>query len=195
MILLIDNYDSFTYNLYQYLLELGEEVKVLRNDETTPEEILKMAPEGIILSPGPGRPEDSGVCREVVTHLAGRIPILGVCLGHQTIASMAGARVVKAIEPVHGKVHPIQHQGRGVFKGLGQPLRVTRYHSLVVDPDTLPADYEITAVTREGEIMGLRHLSYPLEGVQFHPEAVLTEQGHELLENFIRMAREWRRND
>ncbi|OPL08891.1 MAG: anthranilate synthase [delta proteobacterium ML8_F1] len=191
MILLIDNYDSFTYNLYQYLLMLGETVTVVRNDEITLEEIRRMAPLGIILSPGPGTPGDSGICQETVTAFAGKIPILGVCLGHQTIAERAGAKIVTAVEPVHGKVHAITHNGKGVFKNLRNPLKVTRYHSLVVDPETLPGAFEVTAMTREGEIMGLRHLKYPLEGVQFHPEAILTEQGHELLKNFIDGAKEW----
>jgi len=191
MILMIDNYDSFTYNLVQYLEELKEEILVKRNDEVTLEEIDKIDPEMILISPGPKNPEKAGISLEVVKRYYNKIPILGVCLGHQTIASFFGAKIVKAIEPVHGKVHPISHVERGVFKNLNNPLRVTRYHSLIVERDSLPEELEITAETKEGEIMGVKHRKYLIEGVQFHPEAILTEQGHELLENFLKSAKEW----
>ncbi len=193
MILMIDNYDSFTYNLVQYLQSLKEEVTIVRNDAITIDEIRKMDPEMIVLSPGPKTPNEAGVCLEVVEKLQGDLPILGICLGHQTIGQCFGGKVVKAIQPVHGKVHPITHTNTGVFSDLNQPLQVTRYHSLVVERSTLPACLEITAETAEGEIMGFKHTTLPIEGVQFHPEAVMTEQGHELLENFLVRARKWKR--
>lgn len=195
MILLIDNYDSFTYNLYQYLSVLGEKVYVVRNDKITIEEIQKMKPESIVLSPGPCTPNESGICKDIVLNLKNEIPILGICLGHQTIAKMFGAMIVKAIKPVHGKTSEIIHNNRGVFAGLKNPLRVTRYHSLVVEMESLPKDFEITSMTKEGEIMGIMHKNLPIEGVQFHPEAILTEQGLELLDNFLNKSRRWWGND
>lgn len=190
MILMIDNYDSFVYNLVQYIGELGEEIVVRRNKEITLEEIENLNPEIIVLSPGPCSPVEAGICIDVVNHFKEKKPILGICLGHQTIGHVFGAKVVKALEPVHGKVHAIKHNNKGVFKDLNNPLNVTRYHSLVVDKENLPHDLEITALTKEGEIMGLRHKNYLIEGVQFHPEAILSQQGHEILRNFIKEARE-----
>lgn len=185
MILMIDNYDSFVYNLVQYLMRLNEEVKVVRNDAITIGEIESMNPDMIVLSPGPCTPNEAGVCTAVVEQLKGKYPIMGICLGHQTIGQVFGGNVVKAKEPVHGKVFPIRHTDTGVFSGLNNPLNVTRYHSLVVDRATLPGCFEITAETEDGQIMGFRHRDYMIEGVQFHPEAILTEQGLELLENFL----------
>lgn len=190
MILMIDNYDSFVYNLVQYFEELDEEIIVKRNDEITIDDIKTLNPEIIVLSPGPCSPNEAGICIDAVEYFKGIIPILGICLGHQTIGQVFGGKIVKAIEPVHGKVHSITHDSKGVFTNLKNPLNVTRYHSLVVDRDSLPDDLEISAETKEGEIMGLRHKNYMIEGVQFHPEAVLTECGHELLQNFITLARE-----
>ena len=190
MILMIDNYDSFVYNLVHYFEELDEEIIVKRNDEITIDDIKILNPEIIVLSPGPCSPNEAGICIETVKHFKVIIPILGICLGHQTIGQVFGAKIVKAIEPVHGKVHSITHDNKGVFTNLKNPLNVTRYHSLVVERETLPDKLEISAETKEGEIMGLRHKDYMIEGVQFHPEAVLTEYGHELLQNFITLARE-----
>ena len=190
MILMIDNYDSFVYNLVQYFKELDEDIVVKRNDEITIDDIKTLNPEIIVLSPGPCSPTEAGICIEAVENFKGVIPILGICLGHQTIGQVFGSKIVKAIEPVHGKVHSITHDGKGVFTNIKNPLNVTRYHSLVVDRETLSDELEITAQTKEGEIMGLRHKKYMIEGVQFHPEAVLTECGHELLRNFITLARE-----
>ncbi len=190
MILMIDNYDSFVYNLVQYIGELGEEVVIKRNNEITIDEIEKLNPEIIVLSPGPCSPKEAGVCIEVVEYFKDSIPILGICLGHQTIGDVFGGRIVKAIRPVHGKVHSIKHNNKGVFKNLKNPLNVTRYHSLVVDNNNLPEDLEVTAITDEGEIMGIRHKKYLIEGVQFHPEAILSEHGHDILKNFIKKARE-----
>lgn len=190
MILMIDNYDSFVYNLVQYFKELDEDIVVKRNDELTIDDIKTLNPEIIVLSPGPCSPTEAGICIDVVNNFKGVIPILGICLGHQTIGQVFGSKIVKAIEPVHGKVHSITHDGKGVFTNVKNPLNVTRYHSLVVDRETLSDELEITAQTKEGEIMGLRHKKYMIEGVQFHPEAVLTECGHDLLRNFITLARE-----
>ena len=190
MILMIDNYDSFTYNLIQYLSCLKEEVVVHRNDQITIKEIEILNPDIIVLSPGPCSPNEAGVCIEVVEHFKGKIPILGICLGHQTIGQVFGGKVIRALEPVHGKVHPITHKEIGVFKGLNNPLKVTRYHSLVLERTSLPDCFEITAETNEGEIMGIRHKEYMIEGVQFHPEAILTEMGMELLDNFLIAAKE-----
>ena len=190
MILMIDNYDSFVYNLVHYFEELDEEIIVKRNDEITIDDIKILNPEIIVLSPGPCSPNEAGICIETVKYFKGIIPILGICLGHQTIGQVFGAKIVKAIEPVHGKVHSITHDNKGVFTNLKNPLNVTRYHSLVVERETLPDKLEISAETKEGEIMGLRHKDYMIEGVQFHPEAVLTEYGHDLLQNFITLARE-----
>ncbi|MDO2400071.1 aminodeoxychorismate synthase component 2 [Enterobacter hormaechei] len=185
MILLIDNYDSFTWNLYQYLCELGAEVVVRRNDEIALADIDALAPQKIVISPGPCTPSESGISLEVIRHYAGKLPILGVCLGHQAIAQVFGASIVRAAKVMHGKTSPITHTGTGVFLGLNNPLTVTRYHSLVIDPPTLPADFEVTAWSETREIMGIRHREYDLEGVQFHPESILSEQGHALLANFL----------
>lgn len=192
MILMIDNYDSFTYNLVQYLKMLGSEVKVARNDEITLDEIIKLDPECIFISPGPCTPNESGISLLAVEKLSGIIPIMGICLGHQTIAQVFGANVVKAIRPVHGKVHKIYHSSKGCFEGLPNPISVTRYHSLVVERDSLPDEFEITAMTNEGEIMGIKHKTLPVEGLQFHPEAILTEYGMEMLETFLEYSRKWR---
>lgn len=189
MILMIDNYDSFTYNIVQYLLELGAEVEVRRNDEITIAEIEALAPEKIVISPGPCTPNEAGISLQAVEHFAGKIPILGICLGHQSIGQSFGGKVGRAANVMHGKTSPIHHNGEGVFAGLKQPFEATRYHSLVVDKATLPDTLEITAWTeKEGEvdeIMGLRHKDLNLEGVQFHPESILTEHGYDLLNNFL----------
>ncbi|AHM56598.1 para-aminobenzoate/anthranilate synthase glutamine amidotransferase component II [Peptoclostridium acidaminophilum DSM 3953] len=192
MILMIDNYDSFTYNLVQYLSSLNEEVMVYRNDEITIEMIENMNPDIIVISPGPCTPDEAGISKQAVEIFKGRIPILGICLGHQTIGRVFGGNIVKANEPVHGKVHEISHDGKGVFEGLKNPLKVTRYHSLVVEKETLPECLEISAQTKDGEIMGLRHKEYEIEGVQFHPEAILTEMGLEMLRNFLVQAKQRR---
>ena len=185
MILVIDNYDSFTYNLVQYLGELGAVVEVRRNDVIAVDEVKLLAPEGILLSPGPGDPDAAGITLDVIARYAGEIPILGVCLGHQSIAQAFGAKVVRASRLMHGRTSPIEHDGRGVFQGLPRPFTATRYHSLIVDASTMGADLEMTAWTSEGEVMGLRHRTLPVEGVQFHPESFLTEHGHRMLENFL----------
>ena len=185
MILLIDNYDSFTWNLYQYFCELGAHVEVRRNDELTLADIEMLAPQKIVISPGPCTPDESGISLEVIAHYAGKLPILGVCLGHQAIAQAFGATIVRAAKVMHGKTSPITHSGSGVFSGLNNPLTVTRYHSLVIDPSTLPDCFEVTAWSESGELMGIRHKAWDLEGVQFHPESILSEQGHQLLENFL----------
>lgn len=185
MILLIDNYDSFTWNLYQYFCELGASVEVRRNDEIVLADIAALAPEKIVISPGPCTPDESGVSLAVIRHYAGKLPILGVCLGHQAIAQVFGATIVRAAKVMHGKTSPVTHNGTGVFSGLNNPLTVTRYHSLVIDPPTLPACFEVTAWSDSGEIMGIRHREWDLEGVQFHPESILSEQGHQLLKNFL----------
>ncbi len=189
---MIDNYDSFTYNLVQYLQGLEAEVLVYRNDEISLDEIEKLNPDMIVLSPGPCTPNEAGICIEVVKKFKGKLPILGICLGHQTIGQVFGGDVIKALEPVHGKVHPINHTNDGVFKGLNNPLKVTRYHSLVLKRETLPECFEITAETIDGEIMGIKHKEYLIEGVQFHPEAILTEMGMELLENFLQEAKKFK---
>lgn len=190
MLLLIDNYDSFTWNLYQYFCEAGADVHVRRNDELTLEQIDALRPERLVISPGPCTPNEAGISLAAIREFAGKIPVLGVCLGHQAIAQAFGARVVRAREVMHGKTSLIEHTGQGVFTGLNNPLRVTRYHSLIVEAASLPDDFEVTAWSvREGqkdEIMGFRHRHLPLEGVQFHPESILSEQGHRLLENFLR---------
>ena len=190
MILMIDNYDSFVYNLVQYIGELGEDIIVKRNNEVTLKEIEDLNPEIIVLSPGPCSPKEAGICIDVVKHFKGKKPILGICLGHQTIGHVFGGNIVKAIEPVHGKVHSVKHNNKGVFRKLKNPLNVTRYHSLVIESESLPEHLEATAFTKEGEIMGIRHKKYLIEGVQFHPEAILSEQGHDILRNFIKEARE-----
>ena len=189
MILMIDNYDSFTYNIVQYLLELGAEVEVRRNDEITIAEIEAMAPEKIVISPGPCTPNEAGISLETVDHFAGKIPILGICLGHQSIGQSFGGTIGRAGSVMHGKTSAIHHNGEGVFAGLKQPFEATRYHSLVVDKSTLPSTLEVTAWTEKDgevdEIMGLRHRELGIEGVQFHPESILTEHGHDLLNNFL----------
>ncbi|MBV7298809.1 aminodeoxychorismate synthase component II [Enterovibrio sp. NIFS-20-8] len=189
MLLIIDNYDSFTYNLYQYFCQLGAEVEVHRNDAITIADIEAMAPSHLVISPGPCTPDDAGISLEVIEHFAGKLPILGVCLGHQAMAQVFGANVVRARQVMHGKTSPVIHKDTGVFRGLNNPLTVTRYHSLVVEAASLPDCFEVTAWTeRDGqfdEIMGIRHKTLALEGVQFHPESILTEQGHALLNNFL----------
>ncbi|WP_120513788.1 aminodeoxychorismate/anthranilate synthase component II [Photobacterium salinisoli] len=190
MLLIIDNYDSFTYNLYQYFCELGAEVKVVRNDEIDLAGIAALAPSHLVISPGPCTPDDAGISLAAIAHFAGKLPILGVCLGHQSMAQVFGAKVVRARQVMHGKTSPVRHNNHSVFCGLNNPLTVTRYHSLVVQPDTLPDCFEVTAWTEKDgepdEIMGISHRTLPLEGVQFHPESILTEQGHQLLANFLR---------
>jgi para-aminobenzoate synthetase component 2 len=186
VILVIDNYDSFTYNLVQYLGELGEEVKVHRNDEITIEEIEKMAPDHILISPGPCTPNEAGISLEVLHHFKGSIPIFGVCLGHQAIGQAFGGNVIRAERLMHGKTSPIHHNGTSVFEGLESPFTATRYHSLIVERESLPDCLEITAETEEGEIMALRHKEYPIEGVQFHPESIITDHGHTMLRNFLK---------
>ena len=188
MILMIDNYDSFTWNLVQYLQELGQEVEVVRNDAIDAAGIAALAPAAIVISPGPGTPDDAGVCLEAVRRFSGRLPILGVCLGHQAIGQAFGGKVVRARQVMHGKVSRVQHDGKGVFRGLPPDFRATRYHSLAVERGSLPACLAVTAEADDGEIMGLRHRSLRVEGVQFHPEALLTEHGHKMLQNFIQGA-------
>jgi len=185
-LLMIDNYDSFTYNLVQYLGELGAGVDVVRNDVATVDELLSSRPEGLVVSPGPGRPGDAGVSVEAVRRFGGAgIPVLGVCLGHQAIGEAFGGRIVRARTLMHGKVSRISHDGRGVFRGLSQAFEATRYHSLVIDPDAVPAVLEVSARTDDGEIMGVRHRTLPITGIQFHPESILTREGKELLANFL----------
>jgi anthranilate synthase component 2 len=189
-VLVIDNYDSFTYNLVQYLGELGQGVRVVRNDELSVEQIRRLAPERIVISPGPGTPDQAGVTLELIEKLGTQIPVLGVCLGHQSIGQVFGGKVVRAREIMHGKTSMIHHTGKGVFAGLANPFEATRYHSLVVEKTSVPASLEVTAWTRSDdggvdEIMGLRHKVLPIEGVQFHPESILTQYGHDLLRNFL----------
>lgn len=186
MIVLVDNYDSFTYNLAQYLAELGAEVEVHRNDAVDVGLIEAWGPEGILVSPGPGTPDDAGVSLDVVAHFAGRIPLLGVCLGHQAVAQHYGGRVVRADRLMHGRTSEITHDGCGVFAGLPSPFTATRYHSLIVERGSVPESLQLTAWTEQGEVMGVRHRTLPIEGVQFHPESFLTEHGHRLLRNWIR---------
>ena len=185
MILMIDNYDSFTYNLVQYMGELGAELEVYRNDRISIEEIEKQAPSKIVISPGPCTPSKAGISKEVVRHFAGKIPLLGVCLGHQSVAEAFGGDIIKARKLMHGKTSMIQHDGKTVFQGLPNPFEATRYHSLVVNRKTLPDCFEITAESDDGEIMGIRHKELVIEGVQFHPESILTVYGKDLLKNFI----------
>lgn len=185
MLLMIDNYDSFTYNLVQYLGELGSEVEVRRNDAIDIAGIEKLAPAGIVISPGPCTPNEAGISLETVKAFAGRIPILGVCLGHQSIGQVFGGRVIRAPRLMHGKTSPIHHDGRGIFRDLANPFIATRYHSLIVERSTLPDELEISAWTEEGEIMGLRHRTLAVDGVQFHPESILTVEGKHLLANFL----------
>ena len=189
MLLMIDNYDSFTFNIVQYLGELGADVRVYRNDEITLEQIEALAPDQLVISPGPCTPREAGISVAAIRHFAGRLPILGVCLGHQSIGEAFGGRIVHAREVMHGKTSPVHHADVGVFSGLDNPFRATRYHSLVIERDSLPDCLEVTAWTeRDGvpdEIMGIRHREYPIQGVQFHPESILTEHGHQLLKNFL----------
>ena len=187
MILMIDNYDSFTYNLVQYLGELGEELRVYRNDQITISEIEELAPERIVISPGPGRPERAGICLELIGHFAGKIPILGVCLGHQAIASAFGGKIVRAKRLMHGKTSEIHHNDKRIFQGLKNPFLAVRYHSLAVEEASLPKDFEVSARAEDQEIMAIQHKKYPLEGVQFHPESILTEEGKKLLANFLKL--------
>jgi anthranilate synthase component 2 len=189
MLLMIDNYDSFTFNLVQYFGELGAEVKVVRNDELGVPDVEALSPSHIVLSPGPCTPNEAGITLATIARLAGRVPILGVCLGHQAIGQAFGGKVIRAKKVMHGKVSRISHDGKGVFDSLPHEFVATRYHSLVVERESLPACLEISAQSEDGEIMGLRHRSLPVEGVQFHPEALLTEHGHRMLENFIREKR------
>ena len=191
MLLIIDNYDSFTYNLYQYFCELGAEVKVVRNDEITLEEIEALSPSHLVISPGPCTPNEAGISLEAISHFAGKLPLLGVCLGHQAIAQAFGGNVIRAKQVMHGKTSQIRHNNKSVFVGLNMPLTVTRYHSLIVEAESLPDCFEITAWTENAvgeidEIMGYQHRTLPIDAVQFHPESIKTEQGHELLANFLR---------
>jgi anthranilate synthase/aminodeoxychorismate synthase-like glutamine amidotransferase len=187
VVVMIDNYDSFTYNLVQYLGELGEEVRVFRNDRVTVDGIAALTPDRIVISPGPCTPAEAGISKDVIGHFAGRVPILGVCLGHQAIGEVFGGRVVRAGRLMHGKTSLIHHDGKGVFRGLPEPFEATRYHSLIVERDSLPDELELTAWTDEGEVMGLRHRRFAVEGVQFHPESILTRVGHDLLRNFLKL--------
>ena len=186
-VLVVDNYDSFTYNLVQYLGELGHPPEVVRNDEVTLADVMAMNLLGVVISPGPCTPTEAGISTELVRGLGAALPILGVCLGHQCIGEAYGASIVRAPQVMHGKLSSIHHDGRGVFAGLAQPFTATRYHSLTIDPATVPAALEVTARTDDGVIMGVRHRAYPVEGVQFHPESILTEGGHALLRNFLDM--------
>ncbi|MBF0556939.1 MAG: aminodeoxychorismate/anthranilate synthase component II [Nitrospirae bacterium] len=188
MLLMIDNYDSFTYNLVQYLGELGQDVKVFRNDRITIDEIRTLAPQVIVVSPGPCTPMEAGVSVDVIKTFTGVIPILGVCLGHQSIGAAFGASIVRADRLMHGKTSQIHHDGKGLYDGIENPFTATRYHSLVIKPGTLPPDFEITAWTLEDEIMGVRHKEFLVEGVQFHPESILTTVGKDILRNFLRLA-------
>ncbi|HEY1710674.1 MAG TPA: aminodeoxychorismate/anthranilate synthase component II [Rhizomicrobium sp.] len=190
MLLLIDNYDSFTYNLFHYLGQLGAEVVVKRNDELTAAEALAMKPEGIVLSPGPCTPDEAGICLDLIKIADGRMPILGVCLGHQAIGQVYGGKVVRAPEPMHGKLSRIHHTGRSVFRGLNNDFLATRYHSLTLAPESMPADLEITAHSDDGVIQGVMHKKHPVHGVQFHPESIASENGHALLQNFLKIARD-----
>jgi anthranilate synthase component II len=185
LVLLIDNYDSFTYNLYQYLGELGATTRVVRNDAMTADEALALGPRAIVISPGPGNPDQAGITLELIRKAAGRVPLLGVCLGHQALGQALGGRVVRAPKLMHGKTSEIHHDGRTIFRGLPNPFTATRYHSLIVARDSVPAELEISAWTEDDLVMGLRHRSLPLEGVQFHPESILTAAGKDLLRNFL----------
>ena len=189
MILMIDNYDSFTYNLVHYLSELGEEVTVARNDKISLEDVGNMNPEIIVVSPGPCTPKEAGVSVDVIKEFAGRTPILGVCLGHQSMAYAYGAKIVRAGRLLHGKTSPIRHDEKGIYKDIPNPFEATRYHSLLIEKGTLPDDFEVSAWTDEGEIMGIRHKEHLMEGVQYHPESILTKHGKDILRNFINLAR------
>ena len=189
MLLLIDNYDSFTYNLFHYLGQLGAEVVVRRNDEVTAPEALALNPEAIVLSPGPCTPNEAGICLDLVRLADGRYPILGVCLGHQSIGQAYGARIARAPEPMHGKLSRIRHTGKGVFRDLNNDFQATRYHSLTIVPESIPASLEVTATSGDGVIQGVMHKTHPVHGVQFHPESIASENGHALLQNFLQLAR------
>jgi anthranilate synthase component II len=191
VVLVIDNYDSFTYNLVQYLGELGEDVVVRRNDEVSLADVTAIAPAAAVISPGPKTPREAGICGDLLRELGPTLPTLGVCLGHQCLGDVYGGRVSRAPQVMHGKVSRIFHRGESVFRGLPNPFQGTRYHSLVVERDSVPAELEVTAWTEDGIVMGLRHRRYPLAGVQFHPESILTEHGHTLLRNFLEDARAW----
>ena len=193
MIAVIDNYDSFTYNLVQYVGALGEEVIVHRNDAISVAELLKLSPDGVLISPGPGEPKDAGISEDVIRAFSGVVPVLGVCLGHQGIGEVFGGRVIRAPRLMHGKTSPILHKGRGLFAGLDNPFEATRYHSLIVEKESLPAVLESVAWTPEGELMGIKHTTHETWGVQFHPESVLTQQGMKLVENFLTLCRQQRR--
>ena len=187
MVFVLDNYDSFTWNLVQYMGELGADVVVRRNDELTPEEVEALAPDRIVLSPGPCTPQEAGISIDLIRHMAGKVPILGVCLGHQAIGAAFGGRVIRAPKLMHGKTSQVDHDGRTIFGGLPSPMTGTRYHSLIVEEKSLPADLEISARSADGIIMGLRHRELPVEGVQFHPESVLTDHGKRLIQNFLNL--------
>jgi len=188
LLLLIDNYDSFTYNLFHYLGELGADVTVKRNDEISVADALALKADAIVLSPGPCTPNEAGICLELIEKAAGSVPILGVCLGHQSIGQVYGGKVVRANEPMHGKLSRIHHTGKSVFRGLNNDFEATRYHSLTIEPSSLPADLEVTAQTEDGTIMGVMHKRFPVHGVQFHPESIASEHGHQLLQNFLNIA-------
>lgn len=191
MILLIDNYDSFTFNLVHYLGELGERCDVRRNDSLTVEDAMALKPEAIVLSPGPCSPNEAGICCDLIAAAAGNIPVFGVCLGHQAIGQVFGAQVVRAPSPMHGKISPVFHDGKDVFAGLPNPFNATRYHSLTLEPSSIPDSLDVTAWTEDGIIMGVRHKQHPISGVQFHPESIASEYGHDLLRNFLQEARAW----
>ena len=193
MILLIDNYDSFTYNLFHYLGQLGADVVVKRNDELSAAEALALNPDAIVLSPGPCTPNEAGICLALIEQANGRVPILGVCLGHQAIGQVYGGKVVRAPEPMHGKTSRIHHNGKSVFRGLNNDFLATRYHSLTIAPESMPGDLEITATSEDGVIQGIVHRKHPVHGVQFHPESIASENGHALLQNFLSIAREFSR--
>jgi len=190
-ILLIDNYDSFTYNLFHYLGELGADVRVVRNDEISAAEALALKPEGIVLSPGPCTPNEAGICLEVIEQAKGTMPILGVCLGHQAIGQVYGGKIVRAPQPMHGKLSRMHHTGKSVFRGLNNDFMATRYHSLTIDPPSMPAVLDVTATSEDGVIQGVMHKSHPVHGVQFHPESIASENGHALLANFLAIARDF----
>ena len=187
MIFMLDNYDSFTYNLVQYLRRLDREVVVKRNDKTTVEEIESLCPKGVVISPGPGNPNDAGISLDVVRHFAGRVPVLGVCLGHQTIAQAFGAKIIRARRIMHGKTSEITTDGKGVFEGMNRPFQAMRYHSLVAERATLPDVFEVSAESDDGEIMGIRHKDFPVEGIQFHPESIMTPLGMKILRNYLKI--------
>ena len=190
MLLLIDNYDSFTYNLFHYLGQLGAEVVVKRNDELTAAEALAMRPEAIVLSPGPCTPNEAGICLDLIKQNAGRVPMLGVCLGHQAIGQVYGGKIVRAPEPMHGKLSTIHHTGKSVFRGLNNDFQATRYHSLTIAPESMPSVLEVTATSEDGVIQGVMHKTLPIHGVQFHPESIASENGHALLQNFLKLAKD-----